>query len=71
MAAIIIDSTISIAQIAYFVLLFVLIGLLIWLMLRFSRGTKRDPLNIARSRYAKGKITLDELRRITKELGEG
>ena len=70
MAAIIIDSTISIAQIANFVLLFVLTSLLIWLMIRFSRGTKRDPLNMARTRYAKGKITLEELRRITKELGE-
>jgi uncharacterized membrane protein len=70
MAAIIIDSTISIAQIANFVLIFVLIGLLTWLIIKFLHGTKHDPLNIARSRYAKGKITLEELRKITKELGE-
>jgi uncharacterized membrane protein len=69
MASIVIDSNILIAQIINFVLLFVLIGLLIWLMIRFFSRTKRHPLNIARSRYSKGKITLEELRRITKELG--
>ena len=70
MASIVLDSNISIAQIINFVLLFVLISLLIWLIIRFARNTKHDPLNIARARYAKGKITLEELRRITKELSE-
>lgn len=54
------------------ILLFILLGFLIWLIIRYLRRTKdRSPLDIARTRYAKGKITLEELRRITKELGEG
>jgi uncharacterized membrane protein len=70
MGTIEVGSDIFIAQIINFILLFVLIGLVLWLIIRFLRSNKHDPLDIARSRYAKGKITLEELRRITKELGE-
>ena len=51
------DSKILIAQIANIVLLLALIGFM-WLIIRFVRNTKRDPLNIAKARYAQGKITL-------------
>ncbi len=63
------DSKILIAQIANIVLLLALIGF-IWLIIRFLRNTKRDPLDIARTRYAKGKITLEEFERIKKTITE-
>lgn len=59
-------------QIISFTLLIAIIGVFIWVVIKIKRGqiTPRNPLDIARARYAKGKITLEELKKITKELGE-
>jgi uncharacterized membrane protein len=51
-----------------FVLPVVLIGLIIWLIIRHQRT--RTPVDIARDRYAKGKITLEEFDQIKRELSK-
>lgn len=59
-------------QIISCILLIGITGVFIWIVIKIKRGqiTPRNPLDIARARYAKGKITLEELRKITKELSE-
>ena len=49
-----------------------IVSLAICVIINIKRGHlfSRNPLDIARARYAKGKITLEELRKITKELSE-
>ncbi len=50
----------------------VIIGLIVWGVVAFTRRgestTKRDPLEIAKERYAKGEITKEEFEQIKKDL---
>jgi uncharacterized membrane protein len=63
-----VDWHVLLAQIincVLFVLPFVLIGLVIWLVIRHQKINKdRTPLDIANDMYAKGKITFEELEQI-------
>ena len=61
----------QIVNVILFVLPFVLIGLIIWLIIRHQRRNKnRTPLDKANDMYAKGKITLEEFGQIKRELGK-
>lgn len=67
-----INWQVLLAQIVNFTLLFATIGFLIWLIIKLYRNSKdRTPMDIARARYAKGEISLEEFDRIREELGEG
>ncbi len=50
-------------------------GAIIWLVLRLARGStasgsglRREPLDVAKERYAKGEITKDQLEEIKRTL---
>lgn len=51
-----------------------IIGLIVWAVLRFTRsrgahtGNKKDALDIAKERYAKGEITREQFEQIKKDL---
>ena len=71
MGAIGIDWQYMLAAIANFVLFFALIGLFIWVVIKLSRNNKtRKPIDIAKDRYAKGEIKLEEFDQIKQKLGE-
>jgi len=54
----------------------IIIGLIVWGVIALTRhagkgpgdGERRNPLDIARERYAKGEITREEFERIKKDL---
>ncbi len=51
----------------------VIIGLIVWGVIAFSRRgdstyRKRDPLDIAKERYARGEITKEEFEQIKRDL---
>jgi len=60
------------AQIVRLTLVLVSVGFITWIVIKLRQIIKdsRSPLNIARSRYAKGEISLEEFDRIREELGE-
>jgi uncharacterized membrane protein len=71
MGSIGIDWHYMLAAIANFVLFFILIGLFIWVVIKLSRNNKtRKPIDIAKDRYAQGKITLEEFDQIKRELSK-
>jgi putative membrane protein len=48
-----------------------IIALIVWAVKRFSGGigsNRRDPLDIAKERYARGEITKDQFEEIKKDL---
>ncbi len=69
MGSIGVNWQVMLAQIVNVVLLFVVIGFIVWIVIKLNRNNKtRTPLDIARGRYAKGKITLEEFDQIKREL---
>ncbi len=56
----------------------ILVGIIVWLVLSpstresikssFSGGPKKDPLDIARERYARGEITKEQFDQIKRDL---
>jgi len=52
-----------------------LIALIVWGISKLSRRngstTKRDPLDVAKERYAKGEILKEEFEQIKKDLSQG
>ena len=66
-----INWQVLLAQIWNFILFFALAGFVIWLIIKLYRNNRnRTPMDIARTRYAKGEISLEELDRIIKALEE-
>ncbi len=70
MGAIGIDGKVLLAQILNVVILFALIGLIIWFIRYQRRNKTRTPIDIARDRYAQGKITLEEFDQIKRALSK-
>ena len=69
MGSIGVNWQVMLAQIVNVVLLFVVIGFIVWIVIKLNRNNKtRTPLDIARDRYAQGKITLEEFDQIKREL---
>jgi putative membrane protein len=51
-----------------------IIALIVWAIMRFARGSgsnisaRRDPLEIAKERYARGEITKEQFEQIKRDL---
>lgn len=49
-----------------------LVALIVWVVMKLSKGgetsSKKDPLDIAKERYAKGDISKEEFEQIKKDL---
>lgn len=66
-----INWQVLLTQIVNIALFFTLFGLIVWIVIKLYRNNKnRSPMDIARARYAKGEISLEEFDRIREELGE-
>lgn len=66
-----IDWQVLFSQIVNIVMLVAFICFIIWLVIKLYRNSKnRSPMDIARSRYAKGKITLEEFDQVKRELSK-